>query len=104
MEPTCVPRHKPTLGLELYDISVNILIKLCPQVPAQFFENARYLFKVLHYVSSEGRTELITKQNFKKVHAVLHKCRSDVKVHVGYMDMCLEKVYLISKVVAKLIW
>jgi hypothetical protein len=92
MDQTCVPRHKPKFGFDLYDVSLSIFVKLCPSVPARFLDNSRFLFKYLHYVSSEGRTELISKENYEKVHQVLHRCMANVKVHKAYMDDCYEKV------------
>ena len=92
IEKTCVPSHKPEYGFKLYDLAMNIFMKTCIQVPERFLDNTKFLFKVLHYVSSEGRTELLSPENFKVLHDILHKCKDDIKYHRGFLDVCMERV------------
>jgi len=89
---TNVPQHSPKLGFRLLATSVEIYKKLCPIVPGEFIQSAFQVFHDLHWSTSQGRTDLLRKAEYKWILKLLRKCSAYIKpVHVR-TDACGEVV------------
>lgn len=87
-----VPDHSPNYGFKLLEISTDILTKMCPIIPPELIQSAYQLFHEVHWMTSQGRTEVLKMSDYKWILKLLEKCANSVKPFPVLTDNCGDKV------------
>jgi hypothetical protein len=90
--------HQPRHGFKLLSQSIKIYIDQCENVPIGFLQNGFRYFHYLHFITSQGRSELLDEPQFDWVKNILETCQNksfDGRLNFR-MDSCGEWVGTIN--------
>jgi hypothetical protein len=92
--------HEPKNGFRLLEVSVSVYSGVCPKVPPSFLQSAFSYFHHLHWITSQGRSDILTATNYKWIHKILSRCWKNSTALRYRTDSCDEEVSLDKSVVA----
>ena len=82
-------------GIKILEKTVDIFKNLCPgkYFPAHFIDNALQLFKKLFYLTSPGRTDFLSQNDFDWILRILDNCQGQLRQPIRFfLDVCSEEV------------